>query len=340
MLPHSGYHWRGGSDRFFEGWYYRLTLPRIGQSFAFMYAIDDPQGGTACSGGSLQVLGIDDLHLWRTIPNPRTFHASRDRLMLEHWGAAGQGYSASDRHNKGAISDPVTSMSCRWDYHIEPIYTWGNVRDNAGQAIPTMGYLSYLPVFEPGWQILMAHGLATGAIAWNDRVYEFDRAPAYCEKNWGRSFPQQWFWLQCNAFSEYPDLTITVAGGIREFLGAARSVAMVGIHYNGKLYSFMPENSDIYCRIAPWGDWQIEAHKQEYGSPQDVCIHGTTLHRGTLIMVPRATGLEYCCRDTTRGDLKLKLNADLQINTSSNLAALEVGGKLWDRVWQFRSDRI
>jgi tocopherol cyclase len=339
MLPHSGYHWRVGSGRFFEGWYYRLTLPHIKQSFAFMYAIDDPQGGTPYSGGSLQVLGIDDRHLWRTIPNPQTFPASRDRLMLEHWGRAGQGYSASDRHNQGTICDPVTSMSCCWDYQIEPIYTWGNVRSNARRAIPTMGYLSYLPVFEPGWQILMAHGLATGAVSWGDRVYEFERAPAYCEKNWGRSFPQQWFWLQCNAFSEYPDLTITVAGGIREFLGAAKSVAMVGIHYKGKLYSFMPENSDIYCQIAPWGEWQIEAQKRE-NRQERVYIHAKTWHPGTLIMVPRATGLEYCCRDTTRGNLQLELNADIQVSTSSDLAALEVGGKFWDCTWQFQSDRI
>jgi tocopherol cyclase len=332
MLPHSGYHWHGGSGRFFEGWYFRLTLPQIEQSFAFMYAIDDPQGGTACSGGSLQVLGIDDRSIWRTIPNPHTFRASRDRLMLEHWGLAGQGYSASDRHNKGKIFDRATSMSCQWDYRIETIYNWGNT----GWTIPTMGYLSYLPVFEPGWQILMAHGLATGAIAWNDRVYEFDRAPAYCEKNWGRSFPKQWFWIQCNAFSEYPDLSITVAGGIREFLGVDTCVAMIGIHYKGKLYSFMPENSDIYCEIAPWGEWQIEA----YSSNQHVLIKGKTCHEGTLIMVPRAEGLAYCCRDTTKGSLEINLNANIQIHATSNLAGLEVGGKFWDRPWQFKSARL
>jgi tocopherol cyclase len=52
-VPHSGYHWNYGSGRFFEGWYYRVTLPKINQSFAFMYAIDDPQGGSRFSGGSV-----------------------------------------------------------------------------------------------------------------------------------------------------------------------------------------------------------------------------------------------------------------------------------------------
>ncbi|MDB9354927.1 tocopherol cyclase family protein, partial [Nodularia spumigena CS-587/03] len=39
QTPHSGYHWDGSSRSFFEGWYYRVTLPHCGQTFAFMYSI-------------------------------------------------------------------------------------------------------------------------------------------------------------------------------------------------------------------------------------------------------------------------------------------------------------
>ena len=42
QTPHSGYHWDGTPQRFFEGWYYRVTLPELGQTIAFMYSIDDP----------------------------------------------------------------------------------------------------------------------------------------------------------------------------------------------------------------------------------------------------------------------------------------------------------
>ncbi len=34
QTPHSGYHWDGSSRRFFEGWYYRVTLPAERQTFA------------------------------------------------------------------------------------------------------------------------------------------------------------------------------------------------------------------------------------------------------------------------------------------------------------------
>ncbi len=57
QTPHSGYHWDGNSDRFFEGWYFRVTLPEIGETFAFMYSIEDPIGGQPHSGGAAQILG-------------------------------------------------------------------------------------------------------------------------------------------------------------------------------------------------------------------------------------------------------------------------------------------
>lgn len=298
-----------------------------------MYAIDDPQGNTPYSGGSVQVLGIDDEHIWRTLPQAQNFLADPDYLCLEHWGQS-QGYAASDRHNQGQISDPVTGKSCAWDYEIQAIETWGNPSHPAA----TMGYLSYLPVFEPGWQILMARGLATGAIAWCGQTFEFRHAPAYIEKNWGRSFPQQWFWLQCNSFPGYDTLSITTAGGIRELLGGATTVAMVGVHHAGQFYNFMPENSDIYCDVAPWGEWRIRATNHK---GQQVQIVGTTDLPGTRMMVPTATGLKFRCLDTARGSMRLTLRSpDLTLTAHSDLAALEVGGNLWQQPWRFKSAKL
>ena len=86
QTPHSGYHWDGSSRRFFEGWYYRITLPEIGQTFAFMYSIEDPIGGKPYSGGAAQILGPDDEYLCRTFPDVNKFLGSRDVLCLGHWG--------------------------------------------------------------------------------------------------------------------------------------------------------------------------------------------------------------------------------------------------------------
>ncbi|BAY71216.1 tocopherol cyclase family protein [Anabaena sp. FACHB-709] len=351
QTPHSGYHWDGSSRRFFEGWYYRVTLPDCGQTFAFMYSIEDPIGGKAYSGGAAQVLGADDEYICRTFPDVNKFWASPDVLALGHWGETNlntkpiyllpaeferhvqQGYQATATINQGIIADPATGNYCRWRYEIQPIYGWGN-QDGIQQS--TAGWLSFLQIFEPGWQILMAHGLATGWIDWNGKIYQFQNAPAYGEKNWGGAFPEKWFWLNCNSFDGEPDLALTAGGGRRGVLWWMESVAMIGLHYQGKFYEFVPWNSKVEWNIQPWGRWQMKAKNLDY----EVELTGTTHLPGTDLRAPTVQGLQYCCRDTMQGKLDVELrqirgkNPLVILKAHSYLCGLEIGGDSWSNSWQ------
>lgn len=347
MTPHSGYHWNSITKSYFEGWYLRLTLPEIKQTFAFMYSIQDPIGGQANSGGAVQILGIDEGYLCRTFPDVRKFFAAKDCLSFGHWHQTDlqispqllptakfatyvrEGYQVSANLNQGSIYDPVSNSYCRWKYQIQSRYVWG---DYGGIQQSSAGLLSYLPIFEPGWQITMAHGMATGWIDWQGKRYQFTNAPAYSEKNWGSSFPQKWFWLNCNSFTNEPDLALTVGGGIRKVLWWTEEVALIGLHYQGKFYEFAPWNSQVNWNIQPWGEWQLEAVNQEYA----ITLTGTTDLPGNYVRTPTAKGLVFNCRDTTKGNLKLELKSlsgNIILQAESNLAGLEVGGSPWDKTW-------
>ncbi len=348
QTPHSGYHWDGNSGRFFEGWYFRLTLPKARQTFAFMYSIEDPAGGRPHSGGTAQILGPGDGYFCRTFPDVGQFWAWKEGLGLGHWrgnprtpprllSAAefktdiAEGYQVTTTWHQGYLNDPIAG-TVTWEYSTEPIYGW------AGTGRPqqsTAGLLSSLQIFEPGWQILMAHGHATGWVEWQGQHYEFAKAPAYSEKNWGRSFPKKWFWLNCNAFDGLPDLALTAGGGRRQVLTWMESVAMVGIHYQGQFYEFVPWNAQVSWRVAPWGHWQMRGE-----TPHAVVeLSGTTTHPGTMVRVPTEEGMAFRCRDTAQGDLTLNLwqkrgsKFDLVIAATSTQAGLEVGGGPWDNPW-------
>lgn len=359
QTPHSGYHWDGSHRRFFEGWYFRVTLPAQRQNFAFMYSIEDPIGDRPYSGGAAQILGPNDGYLCRTFPSVKRFWASRDTLALGHWGKTDlqqepgylnpqqfdchveEGYQVTTTWHQGYLHDPGRNHLCCWQYTTQPIYGWGNVR---GIQQSTAGALSFLPIFEPGWQILMAHGVATGWIEWNGDRYEFINAPAYSEKNWGGAFPQKWFWLNCNCFDGEPDLALTAGGGRRGVLWWAESVAMIGIHYRGEFYEFVPWNSTVQWDIDPWGRWQMQAHNDRF----EITLIGTTDLAGTELRAPTEQGLTFCCRDTGFGKLHLQLrerspasaripqqkSSKLILEARSSLCGLEVGGGPWDEPWR------
>ncbi len=346
--PHSGYHWQGHKRRFFEGWYFRVTLPKIQENFAFMYSIDDPFGNQKHSGGAVQILGIDEAYLWRTFPNVAQFWSARNYLALTHWRKSSfsdkptllntnefnhyiqEGYQATLYFNQGLITNPSNHQYCRWQYTVKPIYGWG---DSHKFPKSTAGLFSFFPIFEPGWQILMAYGLATGEIDWNGTIYPFENATAYSEKNWGHSFPEKWFWLNCNYFSNAKDLAITAAGGKRKVLKWNEEVAMIGIHYQGKFYDFSPWNSLIEAEIQPWGEWKMEAYNDQFM----VKLIGITHLAGTQVRIPTENGLVFACRDTLKGHLTLELrqrNRSIIVQAKSHLCGLEIGGSPWDKSWK------
>jgi hypothetical protein len=94
-----------------------------------------------------------------------------------------------------------------YDFEIHPVAGWGNYppltssRDtiNVTSAmehveknkqygqLSTAGWLASFPVFEPHWQVTMAHARASGCLNWNGTIYNFKDAPFYGEKNWGGS---------------------------------------------------------------------------------------------------------------------------------------------------------
>lgn len=351
QTPHSGCHWDGSQQPFFEGWYYRLTLPPDqipgGQTIAFMYSLQAPVTGltdvtTQAGGGSVQILGPDEQYFCRSLPDLSQFWAWQDKLghgqgRMSNFPIT-EGYEVTATEHTGQFWNPSSAQIIRWRYTVEPVYGWG-APQYPQQS--TAGWLSQFQLFEPGWQILMAHGWATGWFESGDpaagalRRFDFEHVPTYAEKNWGGAFPQKWFWIQCNAFDDASDLTLTSGGGIRRVLGWQESVGMVGLHYQGQFYEFVPWNGRVSWQVSPWGSWQVWAEQPDYA----IALIGQTAEPGVNIRVPTAAGMEFLCRDTTRGQLAVKLwdmrdrTKRLILCAHSHQAGLEVGGD-WDQAWQ------
>eukprot|EP00249_Psilotum_nudum_P004098 c17636_g1_i1 orf=219-1685(+) len=381
--PHSGYHFDGSKRRFFEGWYFKVSIPKEKQSFAWMYSMEDPAFNHHPSGlekfiygprfpsVGAQVLGADDQYLFQYTEDPRLFWGSRHELSLgntfttkngqspplsvtepvEFWSKVEEGFQVTSSLHQGYLQHDCSKPSyaktvdnVRWEYVTQPVYGWGNT---TSKQKATAGWLAVLPVFEPHWQICMSGGLSTGWIQWGDRRFEFENAPSYAEKNWGGSFPQKWFWVQCNVFEGVSgEVALTAAGGRRSlpiFPGLYEDVAMVGVHYDGKLYEFVPWNGPVEWEISSWGLWHMRAHTTLY----EVELKGTTSAPGTTLRAPTAeAGLAPFCKDTFNGNLKLRIwkktvnggRGKEILNVTSDMAAMEVGGGPWYGTWSKRSE--
>ncbi|PSC72651.1 Tocopherol chloroplastic [Micractinium conductrix] len=374
-VPHSGYHFDGTPRRFFEGWYFRVTLPGDGASFALIYSIEDPAGGGRCAGVGAQVMGPDDGYLLQYSPQVQQFWADRSDLALgamfrprgsgtssstppaglkrllpaaQFDAGVEEGFQASTtwhqgsivRQEEGAGGDlPSTVDSCRWAFSVKPVVGWGDV--GAPQKA-TAGWLAALPVFEPHWQVVMAHGLASGWIEWGGQRYEFTDAPHYVEKNWGGGFPRRWCWVQCNSFAGEAGTSVTAVGALRGLLGVPgveENVGMIGIHHRGKFYEFLPNIGAITWDVDPWGRWRITARNGEH----EAVVEATCEFPGTPLRAPTIDqGLTPFCRDSFCGQARIRVWRAGQTagpplvdcTSDGRSAAVEVGGGPWFSRWE------
>lgn len=374
QTPHKGYHYTGQqSQRFFEGWYWRVCLPGAANSFALIYSIEDPRADSVFSGVGAQVMGPKDGYILQYSKDTSSFWADRGRLALgacfDAKGAEGGGDGRPDTRIVGGVlparkfSDrvalgfqasatfhqgnivaaeegasgelPSTVRSCRWEFSIEPRSGWGP--EDKQQS--TAGWLSALPIFEPHWQVLMAHGEATGWIEWGDERYEFVGAPAYSEKNWGGGFPNKWIWIQCNSFLGSPGTSVTAVGaerGLMQVDNFTENVGLIGIHHAGQFYELNIRDSEIVWEASPWGQWKIEGRSDRY---EAIIEASCEPEDGTLLRAPTADqGLAPFCKDSFAGNVRLRLwyrerngrrgDQILDLRSDDASGAVEVGGSL------------
>ena len=373
--PHSGYHFAGQRRSWFEGWYFRVTLPEERKSFAFMYSIEDPAGGSARSGMGVQVMGPrmeegckggEEGYLCHYTRNVHRFwgderalelgaclerdarepalEVPRSMLSAEDFERrVARGFQASESLHQGRVvangagvggSIPQSVTECSWSYTTEPLAGWGST---TAPPQPTAGWLAALPVFEPHWQVLMAHGRSSGRIDWGGRTYEFQDAPSYAEKNWGAGFPRRWFWVQCNAFEEgdlrpegTADISVTATGATRQLPGplGEEDVALIGVHIRGAFVELSPmTDATLTWDVDPWGRWSMEGENGDYRA----VLEATCASPGTPLRAPTPEGLVPVCNDTFEGEIRLqvwKRGAKIADARSTN-AGLEVGGALW-----------
>ena len=341
--PHAGsfYAIRRPRHTFFEGWYLRLILPNSNNSYAFMFSIEAPGLGT------VQLLTPDDaLHKHEIPARNGRFFGDRHKFEIGHWAyanaAAGkaryldgefdefvmQGYqlSASSTHGRFKCDTGLV----QWGFDYDQLLAWGD----RGTTRHTGTWLTEIPIFEPGYQVLMAHGVVKeGYILCDGERVDVAGGVMYAEKTWGRAFPERWWWLQSNGFWDVRDLSVLALGARRIVLGRSESVGIVAVHFAGKLYEFANWNTEVFeWNVARWGNWHVKARSK---NGYQVTIQARTEETHVDVLGPSSMGMAFNVRDCTRGVMAVVLKDPagvVMLDARCDNAQVEVGGE-WERDW-------
>jgi tocopherol cyclase len=100
-----------------------------------------------------------------------------------------------------------------------------------------MGPFAFVPFMECNHGVLsMDHGL-TGRLETDHATVDFDGGRGYAEKDWGRSFPSAYIWVQCNHFRE-PGTALFLSVARIPWLSGSFTGFLAGFLWNGELIRF------------------------------------------------------------------------------------------------------
>ncbi|MBS1985372.1 MAG: hypothetical protein JST16_14495 [Bdellovibrionales bacterium] len=244
----------GPQDRgdWYEWWYYKVVEPSSGEAFYFVYGVVNPWDTThtrSASHGFLGAGNFKDRSLLEQHFPLDEFSAHYDEPFVR----LGRSGWATDNHLEGHLQN-AQGEDIAWDLQIKRAWDYN-----------AMGW----GIFAPGasniyWYPAQADARMSGTIRYKGRTVVLRDAPAYQDRNWGRSMPEWWTWIVSNDFMGSPGTALAMGGGRPKVLDRAsiKDAFGIGFKFAGHVYNFQTTSADSIQTDIRFGKWEVTATKR------------------------------------------------------------------------------
>ncbi|MGA1792339.1 MAG: tocopherol cyclase family protein [Thermoplasmatota archaeon] len=189
-----------------------------------------------------------------------------------------------------------------------------------------MGWYTFVPGMECYHGVVsMGHGLE-GNLSVDGEVKVFDGGKGYIEKDWGRSFPETWIWLQCNNFDD-EDISL---------MFSVAKIPWLGRHFTGFL-SFLKTGEEVY-RFATYTGARVTGFSSEgermslevKDRKHRLSIEATQRNTGELA-APLQGSMDRRIKESVDSDVKIELRdmkGNVKVASLGRRAGLEIMGDI------------
>ena len=304
------FHGWGKDSSFFEGWYFKVISNDEKHAFAIIPGIAMDQNGQ--KQAFVQVLDGKQCtavyHKFEAnafVPQPNRFKVEVGDNIF--WN---QGLEVNLPNFKGKLT---FSSSFPWPSHW---YSPG-----------IMGPFSFVPFMECYHGILSMDHTIKGELTVEGKKIDFNNGRGYLEKDWGKSFPSAYIWMQCNHFSK-PGISLKTSVAKIPWLGTAFVGFIGGLLINGKLYQFTTYNLTKLKQVAVSKD-AVKITLQNASYKLEIVAHRAL---GTALASPIGGLMDGRIEESMTARVEVKLfdqkKKQLIFNDLGRNTGLEVAGKI------------
>lgn len=300
------------SKNYFEGWYYKQVSQEALTSISFIPGVsmneEDPHAFIQCiynHGGKLKTLYF--------------------KFALSDFTYNHEPFEVSIAGNVFTLKDLVINLEDE-SHIISGQLNYSNLLElEKSIVVPNiMGPLSYIKNLECNHDILSMDHEVNGEIILDDEVINFNCGRGYIEKDWGRSFPDKYLWVQSNHFSrkktsiccsiaKLPILNMTIQG------------FFCNITHLGKEYRFATYNGGKIKRFIVNNN-RYEIHI--FHRSNKLILNGD-MSLGQSLVAPSHGKMSYTIKEGLTGRLHMKLidrRGNVIIDETSDHCGIEIVG--------------
>jgi len=231
------------TKKYFEGWYFKCISADRKHVIAIIPGMAiDPQGQRH---SFIQVINAVSGKTWYHHFPYTDFHSPTDRfeVTISNNTFSSRGLSVDIDTAEGSLNGHLSFT----DVHPFPVS-----RLNPG----IMGPFSFVPFMECYHAIIHLQHQLSGIIELGGEIMDFTGGVGYIEKDYGRSFPKSYLWLQASHFES----------GNASFVFSRARIPFLGSEFPG-FFAYFTNFSDIHIRFATYNrskltEWQVDTDKR------------------------------------------------------------------------------
>lgn len=300
----------GKNQKYFEGWYFKVVNADETKAFAFIPGIAMDEEGN--KNAFIQVLD--------GIKKTSAYHRFDASLFIPAEGK----FLVDIGDNSFSENKIVLNLS---DVKGELNFT-GNIPWPKPFYSPgIMGPYAFVPFMECYHGIVSMDHTIHGEIEVNNEKINFDNGRGYIEKDWGRSFPSAYIWLQTNHFSK-PGISLKASVAKIPWIRNSFVGFIAGLWLHDRLIRFTTYNKSVLRKTF------VDTEKAE------IVIENKNYRLEILAHRDRATALaspilglmdgriEESMTSRTEVQLYDKKSRQIIFNDTGRNTGLEVAGKV------------
>lgn len=223
------YHGIGKDSNFFEGWYFKIVDKDNLYKFAFIPGISFGQNKSE-NHSFIQIVDSynNEYKYLRFSENDFKYNNKNFKI-----GVRSNIFSL----DKISLNLKYKNKTIKGHLSFKKNIKWKDNLLNPG----SMGFYNYLSFMECYSQVCTLNGDIIGKLQVNEELVDFTGGKVYIEKNWGKSFPKSWVWIQSNNFKN-PTVSVTcslatIPFPIKDFRGF-----LIGVTIGKEFYRFTTMN--------------------------------------------------------------------------------------------------